>query len=234
MANMTYFVGLSVMPLALAAALFFVAPLLITLLSIPFLGEKVGGHRWAAVFVGFAGVLVMLIPELTGQGLGVPLWTYALPLLAALTYAGSQILTRKLGLSTSASALAIYIQSTFLLVSISFFIVAGDGRFAEGLDNPSLHFLLRAWTFPPLRDWWVFGLIGLLIAGVTYTLSQAYRMGEAGVVAPFEYIALPLAVLWGWSVFGEVPGPFVWAGIALVLGSGLYVVWRERISAKRD
>jgi len=232
--NMSFFLAIAAMPLGLVSALFFVAPLLITVLSIPVLGERVGIHRWTAVGVGFAGVAVMFVPELLGQGLGVPGWSYALPLVAALSYAGNQVMTRKLGVTSRASALAIYIQVMFLVVSVIFYAVLGQGQYAEGITNDSLVFLLRAWVWPTPGDIWVFLALGLNVAAIAYCLSQAYRMAEAGVVAPFEYVALPLAVFWGWSVFGEIPGPFTWAGMVLIAGAGLYIVWRERKSRKRD
>lgn len=233
-ANVTFFLAIAAMPLALVSALFFVAPLLITVLSIPVLGERVGVHRWVAVGVGFAGVVVMLIPEMLGEGLGVPWWSYALPLLSALTYAGNQVMTRRLGLKSRASALVIYSQTMFLVVSLCFFAAFGQGQFADHVTNDSLQFLFRAWVWPAREDMWIFMALGLNVAAIAYFLSQSYRMAEAGVIAPFEYIALPLAVFWGWSVFGEVPRPVTWVGIALIAGAGLYVVWRERISAKRD
>lgn len=233
-ANISFFLAIAAMPLGLVSALFFVAPLLITILSIPVLGEQVGIHRWAAVGVGFAGVALMFVPELLGQGLGVPRWSYALPLVSALSYAGNQVMTRKLGVTSRASALAIYIQVMFLVVSIVSYGVLGQGQYAEGITNESLMFLLRAWVWPAHGDIWVFLALGLNVAAIAYCLSQAYRMAEAGVVAPFEYVALPLAVFWGWSVFGEIPGPFTWAGMVLIAGAGLYIVWRERKSRKRD
>jgi S-adenosylmethionine uptake transporter len=140
--NMTFFAALAVMPLGAATALFFVAPLFITLLAVPVLGERIGRHRIAAVGVGLLGVAVMMAPGVDWGGIGRA--SLLLPVAAAMFYAGMQVLTRKLGAFTAASALGLYIQSTFLIVSGMFFIVAGDGRFAEGMTHPSALFLLRA------------------------------------------------------------------------------------------
>ncbi len=225
-ANMSLFAALAVLPLAEATALFFAAPLFITVLSIPLLGERVGRWRLGAVIAGFAGVLVMLRPW---QGaLDVPRVVLALPVLAALTYALMQLLTRKLGVTAKASAMAIYIQGTFLVVAGGFFLVAGDGRFAEGVENESLVFLLRAWVWPEGSDLWLFLALGGCSAVIGYSLSAAYRAADVATVAPFEYVALPLAVLWGWLVFGEWPSGPVWTGIALIGGAGLFVFLRER------
>ena len=234
MANMTYFTALAVLPLAEATALFFVAPLFITLLSVPLLGERVGAFRMAAVVMGFGGVLLMLRPAGGAGGPEVDRLTLLLPMMSALFYACFQILTRRLGAASKASAMAVYIQSTFLCVSLAFLLLAGDGRFAAGVENESLRFLLRAWRWPMADDLWLFLALGGISGAVGYCMSAAYRSAEAAVVAPFEYIALPLAIFWGWSVFGHLPGPWVMAGIALIVGAGLTVFLRERRGAPGD
>lgn len=230
-ANMSYFVALAAIPLADATALFFAAPLFITVLSIPILGEKVGIIRLIAVFIGFVGVVIMQRPWADAETLQASRFILLLPLLSALTYALNQIMTRKLGVESKASALSIYIQATFIVVSLGFYLVAGDGRFADNTDNASMLFLLRAWVWPSTADWWVMLGLGANAAIIGYCLSQAYRLADAATVAPFEYVGLPLAVFWGWAVFAELPVWEVWAGIALILGSGLFVFLRERQKA---
>ena len=225
---MAFFTALAVMPLADATALFFVAPLFITLLSVPFLGETVGLRRIGAVLVGFLGVLVMLGPG-AEMGQGLPSrWVLLLPVVAAFGYACMQILTRKLRVTAKASAMSVYIQGMFLLVGAAFFLVAGDGRFAAGQSNESLIFLLRAWVWPAPEDVWLFATLGAMSAIVGYSLSQAYRLGDAATIAPYEYAALPLAVMWGYFIFGTLPGVTTGLGIALIVGSGLFVFLRER------
>ena len=229
--NLTFFTALAVLPLAEATALFFVAPLMITLLSIPLLGERVGHLRLTAVSVGFAGVVLMMRPW--GSETEVSRFILFLPVLAALSYSLNQILTRRLGVTTRASAMAVYIQGIFLVVSLLFYLLAGDGRYAEGVENGSVQFLLRAWVWPEGNDQWLFLGLGLNSAIIGFALAQAYRLADAAVVAPFEYIGLPLAIFWGWVIWGEVPVPVVWAGSALILGSGLLVVIRERFKNRR-
>ncbi|MBU2981914.1 DMT family transporter [Lentibacter algarum] len=231
--NMTYFAALAALPLADATALFFVAPLLITLLSIPLLGEKVGAWRLGAVVAGFVGVLLMMLAWRGDEApADVPFIVLALPIVAALTYALNQIMTRKLGVASKASAMSVYIQLTFIVVSLTFFVVAGDGRFASETTNESLQFLLRAWVMPEGNDRWVFAALGLNSAVIGYCLGQAYRLADAATIAPFEYLGLPLAVFWGWLIWAEFPAPLVLAGIALIMGSGLFVFVRERIKTR--
>ncbi|WP_298837869.1 DMT family transporter [uncultured Roseobacter sp.] len=231
-ANMSFFAALAAIPLADATALFFAAPLMITVLSIPILGEKVGPVRMTAVIVGFAGVIIMQRPWADADQLQASRLVLLLPVLAALTYALNQLMTRKLGVESKASALSVYVQLAFIVVSVAFFLVAGDGRFAENATDPSMQFLLRAWVWPTSSDWvWLLGM-GANAAVIGYCLSQAYRIADAATVAPFEYVGLPMAVFWGWVVFGDLPVWEVWAGIALILGSGLFVFLREKQKAR--
>jgi len=225
--NLLFFAALATMPLADAVALFFIAPLMITLMSALFLGERVGPHRLGAILVGFAGVLVMMRPG-SGSAEEGARWTVLLPLLAATAYAAMQVMTRKLGVFSKASALAVYIQAVFVIVSIGFYLVAGDGRFAVGVEEESLVFLLRAWVWPTPQDWPFFILLGIMSGAIGYTLSAAYKMGNAATVSSYEYAALPMAILAGWVVFGEVPDLWVLAGTALIAGAGIYVFMRER------
>lgn len=231
--NMTFFVALAAAPLAEVTALFFAAPLFITVLSVPFLGEKVNPRRFTAVVAGFAGVVIMQRPWEGGEAEATNRIVLMLPVISALAYAANQILTRKLGATTKASALAIYIQGMFILVSLTFFMVAGDGRFAAGTSDPSLNFLLRAWTWPADGDWVYMIALGLNTGVVIYCLAQAYRMANAATVAPFEYTGLPMAILWGWLIWGELPDPIVWLGILLIMGSGLFVFFREKQKARQ-
>jgi drug/metabolite transporter (DMT)-like permease len=226
-ANMCYFLALAAMPLADAMALFFVAPLFITALSVPMLGETVGIRRWLAVLAGLVGVLIMLRPAS-----GVFQLAAMLPIIAALAYALMQMLTRRLGVTDGAAAMALYIQLTFVVVSAVIGLSIGDGRFA-GSEHASLDFLLRAWHWPTPVDagWMVF--CGVCVAFGGYLLSQAYRLAQASVVAPFEYTALPWGVILGFLLWGEIPTPVTVAGMVLVVGSGLYVLYREKVRAKK-
>ena len=222
MANMTFYLALAIMPIAEAAALFYIAPLLITGLSVPLLGEHVGWRRWAAIIVGFAGVVLM-------SGIGTDSFRAVafLPVLAALFYALTQLLTRKMGVTEKASVLAFYISAVFLVVSIGFGLAVGDGHLVNA-GGPGLEFLLRAWHLPNFNDGALMIACGVLVAIVAYGLSQAYRVSPANVIAPFEYIVLPLAILWGFLFWNEIPDFKTIVGILLIAGAGLYVFIHER------
>ncbi|MBL9075596.1 DMT family transporter [Tabrizicola sp.] len=220
--NLTYFTGLAALPLADAAAVAYVSPIVITLLSIIFLGEKVGPRRWAAVIVGMLGVIVMLRP-----GAGVIQPAALLVLISAVLYAGGNLLARHMGDTESAMTLGFYVQAGFIVVSLSMGLWVGDGHLAT--DNKLWAFLFRPWIWPPLADWPVFLATGLAVGLGGMMVTQAYRTTEAGLIAPFEYVGMPLAILWGLVVFGTFPDAVSWVGIALICGSGLYVIWRETV-----
>ena len=220
--NVTYFTGLAVMDLADAVAVAYVSPIVITLLSILFLGEKVGPRRWAAVIVGMLGVIVMLRP-----GAGVIQPAALLVLISAVLYAAGNLLARHMGGTESAMTLGLYVQLGFVFVSVAMGLAVGDGRLAS--DEGIAAFLFRPWIWPPPADWPIFLATGLSVGIGGMMVTQAYRTSEAGLIAPFEYVGMPLAIFWGLIVFGTFPDAVSWLGIALICGSGLYVIWRETV-----
>ena len=225
-ANTAFFLALAAMTIAEATSILFVAPVLITAFSALLLHETVGPRRWAAVCVGLAGVIVMLRPGEDALRL-----VALLPIVAAAAYALMQIVTRRLGTTERASTIAFYAQAGFIAVSVAIGLVAGHGRFAPE-DNASLAFLLRAWTVPSVPDAALFLAIGVINGVGGYLMSQAYRITRPSVLAPFEYVALPMAVIWGVVFFADWPDPITYAGMALICGSGLYVLHRETVVAR--
>ena len=226
--NVTYFVGLSLMPLADAVATAFVAPLLVTLMSAVILGEHVGPRRWAAVAVGMVGVVIMTRP-----GAGVIQPAAILVLISAFCYASSHMMTRRMRLTESAMTLNFFVQVGFILVSLAFGLFAGDGHLAQPKGS-TWEFLFRPWHVPPFADWWAFVATGVAVGVGGLMMSQAYRTTEAALVAPFEYVGMPMAIVWGVLVFGTWPDNTAWAGIALICGAGLYTLWRETARKKKD
>lgn len=214
-ANLCFFTGLAIMPLAEAVAIAFATPLIVTTLSVIFLKESVGPWRWTSVGIGFLGVLVIMRP-----GLDTFQPSALLPFFGACGYATLHILTRSAGGTERGATLAFYPMAGFLIVSACVGLAFGDGRYA-GSDNAALDFIFRAWVWPAPEDWKYFIGVGVVGSVGGYLVSQAYRLCEAGLVAPFEYIAMPMAVLWGLLVFNEWPDLPVWIGSGLIIGSGL-------------
>jgi drug/metabolite transporter (DMT)-like permease len=220
-ANSAYFAGIGVMPLADVSAIFYVAPLFITGLSVVFLGEIVGYRRWIAVGVGLTGVILVVQPS--GSGFSAVAF---FPFVAAFAYAGLQVMTRYLGMSERASTMSFYVQLTFLIFTGTLALALGDGRYA-GSDNAVLEFFVRPWIVPAPRDLAIMLGLGVISAFAGYLISLAYRATDAGIVAPFEYSALLLAVFWGAVLWGEWPIWTTWVGIILIAGAGIYVALRE-------
>ncbi|MDE4133448.1 DMT family transporter [Phaeobacter sp. QD34_3] len=220
-ANICFFTGLAIMPIAEAVAIAFATPLIVTALSVVVLKERVGPWRWGAVAAGFLGVLIIMRP-----GPGSFQAAAILPFLGACGYATLHVLTRRAGGAEKASTLSFYPTLGFLVVSALVGLTTGDGRFASG-DSAAVDYILRAWVWPAPQDWGLFVGVGLAGSIGGYLVSQAYRLNEAGLAAPFEYVAMPMAVLWGVLVFDEWPDVPVWAGSALIIGAGLVSVWRE-------
>lgn len=197
-----FFSGLAVLPLAEATSLIFAAPIFITALSVPLLGEKVGWRRWAAVIVGFVGVVIIVRP----------------------------------GAATFQPA-SLYVVATALFYAILMISARWIDR-AESVWTMMFHVVLFPTIFSGLMvpfDWqtpepahllfWlgmaVFGTLGITLIG------HAFRLGQAAVVAPFDYTALVWASLFGFLFFAEVPATWTYLGAAVIIASGIYIVFRE-------
>ena len=197
-----FFYGLAHMPLVNALTIAFVAPLIVTALSGPFLGEHVGWRRWMAVIAGFIGVLVVLRP---GAGMFTPAATGVL--IAAACWALMMMTARKLAATESSYSLAFYIMSGPLLVSS--FILPGN------------------YVAPDALGWLLFGLAGICSAIAWVGMVGGYRRAPPVVLAPFEYTALVGAAIAGYLFWDEVPDRFVVAGATIIIASGIYIVFRE-------
>ena len=226
LANLTFFAGLASLPLAEASAVVFVSPVLITIFSFYFLGEQIGVWRWSAVIVGLIGMICVVQPF--GARLEL---TYLWPLAAAVCYAGFTVTTRFLGRTEGVASLAIYSIVSFLVVSVAMGLSVGDGSFAN-TGNPNLEFLLRAWRWPDSDDFGLIAAIGLLSSVIAIAMSAAYRAAEASFLAPFEYVNLPLVLLWGFLIFGDFPNALALFGMALIASGGMIMIFRERAKGR--
>ncbi len=207
MAGFVY--GLRTMPLSTAYAITFIAPLLVTAMAVPILGEKVGPRRWAAIFVGLIGVLVVLRP--TGEGM-MTLGGLAI-LLAAICYAGAAITVRLLAQRDSTQAMVFWLMLILVL--------AGGAL--------SWH----EWVPIRAEHWWVIGGIGITGTLAQVALTEAFRRGEASLVAPLEYTALIWGVLLDLTLWDVLPDGMTWVGAAIIVVSGLYLIKRERVKHER-
>ncbi|PGH56469.1 S-adenosylmethionine uptake transporter [Azospirillum palustre] len=203
-----FFYAFRELPLADVYVLSFAGPLFITALSAPLLGEPVGWRRWAAVVVGFGGVVVMAQPSA-----GAPLVPVLVGLCAALFYALAALAVRGLSRTETSASIVLYLLLTTTLVS---------GALA-----------LPVWTAPTAVALGLMALVGAIGAGAQVLLTQAFRRAPPAVVAPFEYTGMVWASLFGWLVFGDLPTVPVLAGAMVIIGSGLYILHRETMVARR-
>ena len=196
------FLSFTLMPIADATALTFAAPLFLTALSVPFLGERVGVWRWTAVLAGLAGVLIAVPPtgEIGALGLAVGLGSAACFALAMIT-------VRKVSGTDS----SITIAFTYTLIM----------TFLSGIAT------IFAWSTPSLSELLLLAGLGLIGGFGQFFLARAFERAPASVTAPFTYTAMIWAVLFGWIIWSDVPGLELWIGCAIVVASGLVIIWRE-------
>lgn len=217
-----YYMAFPALPLADAVALYFTVPLFVTALAGPFLGERAGWKVWAAVALGFLGVLVMLQP---GSGLFEP--AALLSLLAAATYGMAMLIARKHGGVLVASVMAFYVNGVFLCASAGgAWVLHGLG--VEKAEHPSLSFLVRPWVMPTPTDGLLIAVCGVVAATGMMFLTNAYRLSRASAVAPFEYTGILWAPLWGFLFFSEIPRATTVAGAAVIVVAGILALRSAR------
>ena len=202
LAMASFFYGFGRMPLADAIAIIFAAPIFVTALSVPILGEKVRLRRWTAILVGFAGVVVMLNP---GAGMLDPV--AGIVLAGTLFHALAMVFVRKLARTESNVAIVFSFTLACTLVGAAF--------------------LPFQWVTPSATDLAVLAGIGLIGGIAQIAMTQAFRLADVSLVAPFDYTAIVWASLLGFFIWGEVPGNNIWIGVAIVMASGLYILYRE-------
>ncbi len=202
--------------LATVAVIAYSGPLFITMLAIPWLGERVGIWRWGAVLGGFAGVVLVI-----GPGTEVFTWSGILPAVAAFFYANALVLTRKFDAGVSHAAINLYAQAGAIAGSLILLLTTADavlpvGSAAEVSIDLGLALLLGG-----------FGGFGV------YFLTLAYRRTPASLLAPFEYFGVLSALAIGWIVFSEWPVQRIFPGVVFIVGAGVVIILRERGASRR-
>ncbi|WP_170550120.1 DMT family transporter [Ruegeria atlantica] len=196
------FYSFSVLPLAEVYSLLFSFPLIVTVLSIPILGEVVRAQRWAAVGIGLIGVLIVLRPGATDITLG-----HLAALTAAFCSAFASVLVRKIGNQERSAVLILY---PMLLAIV-----------AMSLAQPAVYLP------PSLLHLAMMALVGVFSVIAQHLIILAYRAAPAGVIAPSQYSQIIWATIFGMVFFGEHPDIWVAVGASIIIASGVYVVWRE-------
>jgi drug/metabolite transporter (DMT)-like permease len=198
------FWALQYLQLTVTASIFFTVPILIALMSAPLLGERMDAKRWAAILIGFAGVLVIVRP---GSAAFHP--AMLLSMVNAVLYAAFNLMTRKLAAYDPPETIQ------FLPAVVASVVLAP--------------FALAAWETPQgWLEWLMLCLLGVFGGTGHQLLAMAHRYAPASTLAPFLYQQILYMALFGYVVFGTLPDAQVWLGAAIVVGSGLYLFARER------
>ena len=201
--------ALKLMAIADATAIAFAGPIVTAALVVPLLGEQVGWRRWLAILVGFCGVLIMVKP--TPQTFSA---VALLPLFATVMGSFRDIVTRKMHRT----------ESTLSMLAVGMSLVTLSG-FAS--------YPFTDWQPVALPHILLFGLSSLFVGAAQFLMIEAFRYSEAGFVTPFKYTSMIWAVLIGFFVWGDVPDLWILGGTVLVIGSGLYILHRERVRQRQ-
>lgn len=203
-ASLAYLVSLFHLPIANATAINMASPLFLVALAVPLLGERVDALRRAAVAAGFAGVLLVIQPRL--EGFNAYAW---LCLFATLLHALRDLATRRVppGVPSLAVTLATAIAVTALAGALS---------------------IVQGWVAMGAREVGLLAGASVFLAGGYHLIIRSVRIGEVSVVAPFRYSGLLFALGLGWAVWGDVPNPLAWGGIALLIAAGIVLIRHDR------
>jgi S-adenosylmethionine uptake transporter len=209
---LSFITTLKAMEVADAIAIFFVEPIILTILGSIFLKETIGWRRYTACAVGFFGALLVIQPSMQEVG-----WIALLPIVSAFGLAIFLLVTRLVAQNEDPWSMQFH-AGVWGALFCGILLYLGDGTGSE--------------IFDPVMPDMTAGLY-LLGVGVTATISgvlgvYAYRAAPASVLAPLQYLEIVSATIFGWLVFGHLPDALKWLGIAIIIGSGLYIIWRER------
>jgi len=218
----SFYISITIMPLATATALFFASPFLMTIFAIFILIEEVGLRRWLAVIIGFIGVYVILNPDFNYFN-----FLSLTPVLCAFCYALSMIIIKKTSDKDDVYSQMFHFYIFAIAISLIIYFFIGDGQY-NNFDYPASQFILRKW-FTNLEfslPYMIF--IGVIGATGFLCFFTAYRIASPAVVSPFEYSILAWASLNGWIFFDEIPNQRTVVGMILIVCGSIYIFIREK------
>jgi len=218
----SFYISLTIMPLATATALFFASPFLITIFAILFLKEEVGMRRWSAVIIGFIGVYIILNPDFNDFD-----YLSLTPVFCAFCYALSMIIIKKTSDKDDVYSQMFHFYIFAITISLIIYFFMGDGQY-NNFDHPASQFIFRKW-FSNLEfslPYMIF--IGVIGATGFLCFFTAYRVASPAVVSPFEYSILIWATLNGWIFFDEIPNQRTFVGMILIVCGSIYIFIREK------
>ena len=218
MATWLFFVALKSLPMAEAISIFFIEPMILTILAALILGERIRIRRIIAIITGFMGAVIVIQPSFDIFG-----WPALLPLGTAFFFALYMIITRVVAQAKHPIEAQIS-MSFFALITI--FILAGIN------DYTAME--AREWRMPTALEWGVLCILGLVATTGHLMVVFALQRADAGLLAPFQYLEVVTASLLGYLIFGDIPSQTTIFGVTIIIGSGLYLIHRERLATKRS
>jgi len=210
-ATLLFFSGLKYLPIADAISIFFIEPLLVTLLSAVFLGEHIGWRRISAISVGFVGALIIIRPTFSEVG-----WPVMFPVGTAFCFSFYILLTRKLVKQEDP------IRLQFFAGIFGFMVMTTALYF--GTHN-EIEILTAVW--PSNFEWFLLFGLGLIATIGHLLVVHAFRRAPVSVLAPFQYVEIIGATILGLLIFDDFPDAITWVGVVIIVGSGIYVFHRE-------
>ena len=217
-----FILSIAAMPIANSVAIYFTMPFFVAMLAGPYLGEHVPLYRWLAMAAGFIGVLIMVRP-------GTQDFEPAsfLALYSALGYAVGQMMGRRYSQTATPIVIANIQNAVYFVVSVLLFALFNLFGLELGFHK-SLEFLSRPAVWPTLAEIGFIAATGVMAAFGSVLFTFAYKFAPSNFVAPFEYTAMLWAVFYGLVIFGDLPAPVVWLGMAVVIAAGLFMLWRDQ------
>jgi drug/metabolite transporter (DMT)-like permease len=218
-ASLLFFTAVKFMPLADVFAIYFVEPFMLTVMSAVFLGERVGWRRWLAIVVGFGGAMIVIQPSYEIFG-----WTALLPVLCAFLFTLYLFLNRAIGDADSPLTMQTFAGiggTLFTAAALMAGNAAGEENFALSLPASALGLALLV-------------LLGSTSGYVHLLVVRAFRMAPLSLLAPFQYFEIISATVLGYALFGDFPTASKWLGIAIIVASGLFIIWREQLRARSE
>lgn len=212
-----FFAALKFMPITNAISIFFVEPFIVALMGAAFLGETIGARRIIACIVGFGGALMVIQPTFSDVGLPA-----LFPLATATLFAAYLILTRQIATRRHPVAVQAWTALAAVVLTLPI-LVLGEGSDIALVDP----------VWPSAFAWMTLIGVGLIATVSHLFLSMSLRLAPATTVAPFQYFEIVAATILGLIFFGDFPNVLTWAGIAVIVGSGLYLFARERAAGAR-
>ncbi|MFO1034329.1 MAG: DMT family transporter [Hyphomicrobiales bacterium] len=221
-AYFAFVLSIATLPIATSVSIYFIMPFIVAALAGRGLGETVKPHRWIAISIAFAGMIIMVHP---GSAAFQP--AALLALYSAVGYAIGQMIGRHLALRMEPAVIANWQNFFYLAVALLIGLLVPFAKSAS-ISNPSLAFLLRDWTWPNMEQTLLLSAMGVLSALASLGYIHAYRLAEANFVAPFEYTALLWAIGYGVVFFGDVPDAANLIGAGVVICAGVWMLRKDQ------